>query len=182
MGYRLTKIYTRTGDDGTTGSGDGRRVAKDSARIAAYGDLDELNCLLGLLLTHELPGNIRDGLITLQHWLFELGGDLCIAGRDSLTDAHTGWLEQHLDELNETLPPLTEFVLPGGSPATATCHLARSVCRRAERSLVTLRQAEPVPQAALAFVNRLSDYLFVVARVLGRSGGQGEVLWQPGRR
>lgn len=181
MGHRLSKIYTRTGDAGTTGLADGSRVDKDSLRIAAYGELDELNSHLGGVLAEDLPAPVSECLSEVQHLLFDLGGDLCIPGRHSLTREHSTWLETWLDHFNDALPPLKEFILPGGNRAAAQCHVARAVCRRAERTLVTLSRQEPLDPAALAFVNRLSDLLFVLARVLARQNGGLEVLWQPQR-
>ena len=185
MGNRLSKIYTRTGDAGTTGLGDGSRVDKDAPRVTAYGDLDELNSQLGQVLAHigseagdETLGEL---LAEVQQLVFDLGGDLCIPGRNSLGAGHVEWLEAWLDRLNADLPPLREFVLPGGNPAAACCHVARTVCRRAERTVVSLAKVEPLDPAALAFLNRLSDLLFVVARVLARRNGGTEVLWQPAR-
>jgi len=181
VGYRLTKIYTRTGDTGTTSLGDGQRADKDCASIAAYGELDELNSVLGVLLTQDIPQAIRPQLLEIQHLLFDLGGDLCIPGRLSLTLKQVDWLENALDALNDTLPPLREFVIPGGQPAAAHCHVARAVCRRAERSLVTLAKTGSVSPPALAFINRLSDFLFVLARVLARAACGEEPVWQPER-
>lgn len=181
MGHRLSKIYTRTGDAGTTGLADGSRVDKDSLRIAAHGELDELNSHLGWLLAQEIPAEMRTGLAEIQHLLFDLGGDLCIPGRHSLAQSHIDWLETWLDRFNDTLPPLKEFVLPGGNRSAAACHIARTVCRRAERTLVALAKAETVDPVAVAFVNRLSDLLFVLARALARQNGGQEVLWQPQR-
>ncbi|SMF94510.1 cob(I)alamin adenosyltransferase [Methylomagnum ishizawai] len=178
MGHRLTRIYTRTGDTGTTGLGDGSRIDKDAPRVAAYGELDELNSHLGLVLAHGLPDEVRDCLIEVQHRLFDLGGDLCIPGRASLEQSHVEGLERWLDYFNERLPPLKDFILPGGGPSAAHCQVARTVCRRAERTLTTLARAEPVAPVALAWVNRLSDLLFVLARILAQGG---ETLWQPGR-
>lgn len=175
----MTKIYTRTGDAGTTSLGDGNRADKDSARVSAYGELDELNSFLGLLLTHEIPPDLRKSLDEIQHLLFELGGDLCIPGRQSLNDAHIEWLEHCLDEQNDKLPPLTEFIIPGGNPAAAACHVVRTVCRRAERTMVTLARREPLSSVSLAFINRLSDFLFVAARVLARAESPLEPLWKP---
>jgi cob(I)alamin adenosyltransferase len=181
MGHRLSKIYTRTGDAGTTGLADGSRVAKNSLRIAAYGELDELNSHLGWLLAQAIPAEMRLCLAEIQHLLFDLGGDLCIPGRNSLVQNHIDWLETWLDHFNDALPPLKEFVLPGGNQGAAACHIARTVCRRAERTLVALAEAETVDPVAVAFVNRLSDLLFVLARVLARQDGGQEVLWQPQR-
>ena len=177
MGHRLSKIYTRTGDDGTTGLGDGSRVAKDSLRVDAYGTIDELNSHLGLVLAYEIPVNLREALSEIQHLLFDLGGELCIPGTVLIKPEHVEWLEQELDKLNDELPMLKEFILPGGNAPAAACHICRTVCRRAERLMVWLSRGEAVEPASLAFVNRLSDFLFVAARVLARTDG-GEVLWR----
>ncbi len=177
MGHRLSKIYTRTGDDGTTGLGDGSRVAKDSLRVDAYGTIDELNSHLGLVLAYEIPTNLREALSEIQHLLFDLGGELCIPGTVLIKPEHVEWLEQELDKLNDELPMLKEFILPGGNAPAAACHICRTVCRRAERLMVGLSRGEAVEPASLAFVNRLSDFLFVAARVLARADG-GEVLWR----
>jgi len=177
MGHRLSKIYTRTGDDGTTGLGDGSRVAKDSLRVDAYGTVDELNSHLGLVLAYEIPVNLREALSEIQHLLFDLGGELCIPGTVLIKLEHVEWLEQELDKLNDGLPMLKEFILPGGNAPAAACHISRTVCRRAERLMVGLSRGEAVEPASLAFVNRLSDFLFVAARVLARADG-GEVLWR----
>lgn len=179
MAKRLTRIYTRTGDDGTTGLADGSRLDKDSLRIEAMGSIDELNSLLGLLLADDLPAGVRDVLAPLQHRLFDLGGELAIPGAEVVRDAWVSALEQALDGFNAELPPLENFVLPGGSTAAAHCHLARSICRRAERDLLRLSRAEPVNSAGLKYLNRLSDLLFVVARILARQHGGEETLWQP---
>lgn len=181
MGNRLSKIYTRTGDQGSTGLGDGRRVDKDDARIEALGAVDELNSTLGLLLTQPLPAAVHDCLTHVQHALFDLGGELSIPGHIMLTPAYTTRLELALDGFNADLPPLKEFILPGGNAAAATCHLARAICRRAERRTITLARSEAVNAAALIYLNRLSDLLFVIARVLARADGGSEVLWQSGR-
>lgn len=182
MGHRLSRIYTRTGDAGTTGLGDGARVGKNDPRVQAYGDLDELNSQIGLVLAHELPAEVDACLAEIQHLLFDLGGDLCIPGRQSLNQAHIAWLERWLDHFLAPLPRLEEFVLPGGSPAAAACHVARSVCRRAERTVVALAAQETAPAPmGLAFLNRLSDLLFVVARVLARRSGGREVMWRQAR-
>ena len=180
MGHRLSKIYTRTGDDGTTGLGDGRRVAKDSLRVEAYGTVDELNSQIGLLLTYEMSENLIETFNEIQHLLFDLGGELCMPGYAFIKQEQVDWLEQELDKLNDNLPMLKEFILPGGNAAAATCHISRTVCRRAERLMVGLAHEEIVEPCALAFINRLSDLLFVAARVLARADG-GEVLWR-GRR
>ncbi len=179
MGNRLSKIYTRTGDDGTTGLGDGSRTPKDSARVAAYGSVDELNSTLGVLLaTPGVPPAIAAELTRIQHALFDLGGELCIPGMEVIVQSEIDWLEQTLDAHNASLPPLRDFILPGGTPAAAMCHLARTVCRRAERETVTLSRQEEVRGEALRYLNRLSDLLFVIARLLARTGGASEVLWQ----
>ena len=178
MGHRLTRIYTRTGDRGDTGLGDGRRVDKDPPRVEACGTVDELNSVLGLLLTHELPDAVREGLTDVQHTLFDVGGELCIPGHRMLTQADVQTLERLLDQCNEGLPPLKEFVLPGGTAAAACCHLARAVCRRAERRVVTLAHTDTVNEYTLGYLNRLSDLLFVIARLLNRSAGYPDVLWR----
>ncbi|QKT02685.1 cob(I)yrinic acid a,c-diamide adenosyltransferase [Ectothiorhodospiraceae bacterium 2226] len=182
MGNRLTKIYTKTGDNGTTGLGDGTRVDKDDARVEAFGCVDELNSALGVVLAHELPETVHEALTTVQHELFDLGGELCIPGRVDLQEAQVGRLERVLDTLNGPLPPLKEFILPGGTPAASACHVARALCRRAERRLVTLAKATTINPASLRYLNRLSDLLFVVARHLNRTAGAPDVLWQPGRQ
>jgi len=181
MGHRLSKIYTRTGDDGTTGLGDGSRTDKDSLRVTAFGDIDELNSFIGLLLTHDIADDTRQMLAGVQHDLFDLGGEVCIPGREALTADYVTRLENQLDMLNAGLKPLKEFILPGGCPAAATCHLARTVCRRAERRLVSLMRAEAVTDNALRYLNRLSDLLFVLARHLNQQTNHPDVLWQPGR-
>ena len=182
MGNRLSKIYTRTGDDGTTGLGDGSRVAKDSARVAAYGTIDEANCAIGLVLASAVPESVRTLLTTVQHQLFDLGGELCIPGHAAVFDADIQRLEQHLDAYNEPLPPLKDFILPGGGEAAARCHLARTIVRRAERETVTLSRIEAVRPEAIRYLNRHSDLLFVLARVLARASGEGETLWNHERR
>jgi len=182
MGNRLSKIYTRTGDDGTTGLGDGTRVAKDSARVCAYGTVDEANSTIGLLLAAGIAGDIRDVLTAVQHQLFDLGGELCIPGHAAIMEADVVALEHHLDRYNEALPPLKDFILPGGGEAAARCHLARTIVRRAEREAVTLSHHDAVRPEAIRYLNRLSDLLFVLARVLARADGQGEVLWNHDRR
>lgn len=180
MGNRLTKIYTRTGDDGTTGLGTGERVDKDSPRVEAYGTVDELNCWLGMVLEDQgLPSPVRSALGEIQHRLFDLGGELAVPGRNVIQPDDTRALEELLDQFNADLPPLKDFVLPGGSPGASACHLARAVCRRAERRLLTLQRREVVNAESLRYLNRLSDLLFVVSRVLARSGGGTEILWQP---
>ena len=182
MGNRLSKIYTRTGDDGSTGLGDGTRVAKDSARVTAYGTLDEANSAIGVLLAAEVPDDVAGLLTTVQHQLFDLGGELCIPGHAAISDEDVTRLEQHLDRFNADLPVLREFILPGGGEAAARCHIARTVVRRAERETVALSRVEPVRPEAVRYLNRLSDLLFVLARVLARASGHGEVLWNHERR
>lgn len=183
MGNRLSKIYTRTGDDGSTGLGDGSRVAKDSPRVSAYGTTDELNCTLGMVLAAgNLPDTVREALTKVQHDLFDLGGELCIPGMEMIRDTDIEHLEHLLDGFNADLSALKEFILPGGGMAAAHCHLARTVCRRAERAVVALARVEDVRPQAIRYLNRLSDLLFVVARVLARASGHGEVLWQHQRR
>ncbi len=181
MGNRLTKIYTRTGDAGTTGLGDGTRVDKDSLRVEAYGTTDELNSVIGMVLAVEIPQAVRDVLTEIQHHLFDLGGELCIPGHVSLGEQHVSWLERTLDRFNDELPALKDFILPGGGAAAASCHLARTVCRRAERCVITLGREETLPPQSIAYLNRLSDLLFVLARVLARHEGGSEVLWQANR-
>ncbi len=182
MGNRLSKIYTRTGDDGSTGLGDGSRVPKDSPRVDAYGTVDEANSTIGLLLAAPLPDDARDLLTAIQHQLFDLGGELCIPGHAAIHDADVERLEARMDHYNETLPPLKEFILPGGGEAAARCHIARTVVRRAERATVSLSRQEAVRPQAIRYLNRLSDLLFVLARVLARHDGHGEVLWRHERR
>lgn len=181
MGHRLSKIYTRTGDDGETGLGDGSRVSKDEFRIEAIGTIDELNSLMGVMLSGEMPDEARTELTEIQHQLFDLGGELSIPGHNIIKAADVERLEQQLDALNAGLPMLKEFILPGGCAAAAYCHLARSVCRRAERRLVTLANTEAINPAAIQYINRLSDYLFVLARHLNRSVQVPDVLWQHDR-
>jgi len=181
MGHRLSKIYTRTGDAGETGLGDGTRVRKDSLRVHALGEVDELNSTMGVLLAEELPHDVRSALDDIQHDLFDLGGEICIPGRASMTGAQVARLEALLDDYNRDLAPLKEFILPGGTRAAGAAHLARTVCRRAERALVALAGVEPVGESGCKYLNRLSDFLFVLGRVLNRAGGQGDVLWQQGK-
>jgi cob(I)alamin adenosyltransferase len=181
MGHRLSKIVTRTGDAGTTGLGDGTRVTKDSARIEAIGAIDELNSVLGLLLAESLPGEVARCLTSIQHDLFDLGGELSIPGHVAVTDAHVSRLEAAVERFNAELDPLKEFILPGGSRVAAIAHVARTVCRRAERTLVHMAATEPVGEAVRRYVNRLSDLLFVLARTLNRAGGKSDVLWRRDR-
>ena len=181
MGHRLSRIVTRTGDAGTTGLGDGSRVGKDSARIAALGDVDELNSLLGVLLCEPLPAPTRDLLVGIQHDLFDLGGELSVPGGAFLKEGQPARLEAAVEAMNAELSPLKEFILPGGTRAASLAHLARTVCRRAERTVVALGAAEPVSDAARQYLNRLSDLLFVLGRWLNKAEGGGDVLWQKGR-
>lgn len=177
MGNRLSKIYTRTGDSGTTGLGDGERVNKDSLRVESYGTVDELNSVIGLLLTADVLSDVQSTLNRVQHELFDLGGELCMPGTTLIPDAYVEGLENDLDALNQDLPPLKDFILPGGTEAAARCHVARTVCRRAERCVVALARDEEVNPVSVRYLNRLSDYLFVAARVLARAGGGKEVIW-----
>lgn len=178
MGHRLSKIYTRTGDDGTTGLGDGTRVSKDSLRVEAYGTVDELNSVIGLLLTHTLPEAIHACLVGVQHRLFDLGGELCLPGHTAIKQHHVKELEQILDDLNANLSPLKDFILPGGSTAAAVCHVARTVCRRAERRIISLSKQEQVSEVAIHYLNRLSDLLFVIGRTLNAEADYSDVLWR----
>ena len=183
MGNRLSKIYTKTGDDGTTGLGDGTRVAKDSVRVNAYGTVDEANSAIGLLLASDgIADDVRDLLTRVQHQLFDLGGELCIPGHAAIHDHDIDALETRLDHYNDALPPLKDFILPGGGEAAARCHVARTVVRRAERETVSLSRHEVVRPQAIRYLNRLSDLLFVLSRVLARASGHGEVLWDHDRR
>jgi len=182
MGHRLSKIYTRTGDSGETGLGDGSRTSKDSARVEAYGSVDELNSVLGILLADTLPAPVRECLTRIQHELFDLGSELCMPGYTAVQDAMVERLETELDAFNAELPPLKEFILPGGGMAAAHCHLARTICRRAERRCVSLQRESEVSPPVLRYLNRLSDLLFVIARVLARAQGEGEVLWRSPRQ
>jgi cob(I)alamin adenosyltransferase len=178
MGHRLSKIATRTGDDGTTGLGDGRRVSKHDARIEAIGDVDELNSHIGVLLCETLPDDVRAALVRIQHDLFDLGGELSIPGHTMITDGHLAQLDGWLADYNATLPPLKEFILPAGSRAASLAHVCRTVCRRAERAIVALGATDTIHAAPRRYVNRLSDLLFVLARVLNRADGGSDVLWQ----
>ncbi len=182
MGHRLSKIYTRTGDEGTTGLGDGTRVSKDHPRVEAYGTVDETNSAIGVILA--VPGitdDIRRCLTDVQHDLFDLGGELCIPGCSVIEESYVTRLENELDALNDPLPPLEDFILPGGGPASAACHVARTTCRRAERQVWTLSTHEPVNEFSLKYLNRLSDLLFVMARTVVRHERGGEVLWEKAR-
>ena len=177
MGNRLSKIYTRTGDAGTTGLGDGSRVAKISLRMHAIGEVDELNCNLGLLLSEPLRPDMHALFLDIQHDLFDLGGELSIPDSIFIKDSAVAKLEQAIDRYNDELPPLKEFVLPGGSRAAAVCHMGRAVCRRVERAVLELAATEPVNAQTSTLLNRLSDLLFVCARVIARDSGAGEVMW-----
>jgi len=201
MGHRLTRIVTRTGDDGTTGLGDGSRTRKDTERIAALGDVDELNSVLGVLRAEALPAEIDADLSRIQHDLFDVGAELCIPGHRALHDAQVAFLDDRLAHYNADLPPLQEFILPGGARTAALAHLVRTTARRAERSVVTLAFAsEPnaghtghtghtahasdtgatggVHAPVRLYLNRLSDLMFVLARVLNRHAGGSDVYWQ----
>jgi cob(I)alamin adenosyltransferase len=182
MGNRLSKIYTRTGDDGTTGLGDGTRVPKDGERVEAYGTVDELNSSIGVLLAvADLPANVSSCLLEIQHELFDMGGELCIPGHHVIKAEHVDRLETALDGFNDPLPPLKEFILPGGGPAAAACHVSRTIARRAERRVLSLSRVESVSPEVVKYLNRLSDLLFVLARVLARHEQGAEVLWRHDR-
>lgn len=182
MGHRLSRITTRTGDAGETGLGDGARSGKDSPRIQLLGDVDELNSCLGLVLAEKLPKDIRTALLRVQQDLFDLGGEVCIPGHSMITEAQVTRLEGLTRQHNAKLKPLKEFILPGGTRAAAAAHLARTVCRRAERSLVALGRKEAVGERARQYLNRLSDLLFVLGRALNRAAKRGDVLWQHERK
>lgn len=182
MGYRLSKIYTRTGDDGTTGISGGERLRKDTPRIQAIGSIDELNSFIGLLASEDLPPDLLAILNEIQHRLFDLGGELSIPGHEILAQSAIDHLEQALDRLNTGLEPLENFILPGGTRAASLCHVARSIARRAERDLVSLQAHDTVSAVAQGYLNRLSDLLFVMARTLNKAGGRKDVLWQQEKR
>ncbi|WP_296946037.1 cob(I)yrinic acid a,c-diamide adenosyltransferase [uncultured Massilia sp.] len=182
MGNRLSKISTRTGDDGTTGLGDGSRTGKDSLRIHALGEVDELNSFVGLLLCEDMPPATREQLVSIQHDLFDLGGELCIPGYQMIKIDHVARLDALVERYNADLPMLKEFILPAGSRAAALAHVCRTVCRRAERSIVALSAAETIHPQPRQYVNRLSDLMFVLARVLNRHAGGSDVLWQHERQ
>jgi cob(I)alamin adenosyltransferase len=181
MARRLTRIYTRTGDDGSTGLSDGSRVPKDDPRLETIGAVDELNSALGVLLAEDMPPPLRATLAPIQHDLLDLGGELSLPGHTLIDEGHVTRLERELDLLNSTLPALTEFVLPGGTRAAAAAHLARTICRRAERRLVTLSHRDTVAPILHNYLNRLSDLLFVAARWLNRGAGSGEAMWEQGK-
>jgi cob(I)alamin adenosyltransferase len=178
MANRLTKITTRTGDDGTTGLGDGSRIHKSALRIRAMGDVDELNSMIGVLLAESLLPSTREKLTRIQNHLFDLGGEVCIPGHRVISATQVTYLDEAIRELNAVLPPLKEFILPAGSRAAAVCHVARTIARRAERSLATLAIEETLSGTPLQYLNRLSDFLFVQARTLNREAGIADILWQ----
>jgi cob(I)alamin adenosyltransferase len=182
MGNRLSKIATRTGDNGTTGLGDGSRIDKDSLRVHAMGDVDELNSHIGLLLCEDLPATLREELISIQHDLFDMGGELCIPGYTMITEVHVARLDALLEKYNADLPPLKDFILPAGSRAASQAHVCRTVCRRAERVIVSLGKADKINANPRQYMNRLSDLLFVLSRVLNRFGGGSDVLWEKDRK
>ena len=182
MGYRLSKIYTRTGDNGTTALCDGARINKDSPRIRAVGSIDELNSLLGLICSEGVDQDSNAVLTEIQHRLFDLGGELSMPEHQLLTADSITWLEQKLDHMNAELEPLADFILPGGCKAAAICHFARTVCRRAETDVVHLSQSEKISSLILGYLNRLSDLLFVLSRYLNKANGNTDMLWQHGRQ
>lgn len=181
MGFRLSKIYTRTGDSGTTGMADGSRVAKDSLRMQAIGEVDELNSALGIVINKCEACDVRENMITIQHDLFNVGGQLAMPDYEMLTHERVEWLEQTLDAMNAELTPLEEFILPGGVEVASFCHLARAICRRAERAMVSLSNAETTRSELPAYINRLSDWLFVASRYLNMQQNKAEVYWQSNR-
>ncbi|MFZ6770381.1 cob(I)yrinic acid a,c-diamide adenosyltransferase [Undibacterium sp. Di26W] len=181
MGNRLSKIATRTGDAGTTGLGDGSRIAKDALRVHAMGDVDELNSQIGVLLCEDMPEQMKHELVSIQHDLFDMGGELCIPGYTMITEAQVTRLDALLEKYNADLPPLKDFILPGGSRAAAIANVCRTVCRRAERAIVSVGNAEVINDAPRQYMNRLSDLLFVLSRVLNRYAGESDVLWEKER-
>ncbi|MBI1772715.1 MAG: cob(I)yrinic acid a,c-diamide adenosyltransferase [Burkholderiales bacterium] len=182
MGNRLSKIATRTGDKGTTGLGDGSRIAKDALRVHAMGDVDELNSQIGVLLCEDMPELMKHELVSIQHDLFDMGGELCIPGYTMITDTQVERLDALLEKYNADLPPLKDFILPGGSRAAAIANVCRTVCRRAERAIVSVGNAETINDAPRQYMNRLSDLLFVLSRVLNRYAGGSDVLWEKERQ
>ncbi|MBK1781840.1 cob(I)yrinic acid a,c-diamide adenosyltransferase [Advenella sp. WQ 585] len=178
MPDRLTSIVTKTGDAGTTSLGDGSRIAKDDARIEAIGQVDELNSFIGLLACEPLPTGIQAALERIQHHLFDLGSELCVPGYSALTESHVTFLETEIEQSLAELPPLKEFILPGGTRQASLSHACRSICRRAERSLVALDQREPLSDVGRQYLNRLSDYFFMLARILNKEAGRQDVFWQ----
>ncbi len=178
MGNRLSKIYTRTGDEGTTGLGDGSRVEKDHYRVEAYGTTDELNATIGLILSESIvPEALQLQLSEIQHDLFDIGAELCVPGHKVISEAFIQRLEQQIDQMNSELPYLKEFILPAGNRATSSCHLARTICRRAERRVLSLSKQDEINPWGLKYLNRLSDFLFVAARILSRVDGGEETMW-----
>ena len=178
MGHRLSRIVTRTGDDGTTGLADGSRIAKDATRVEALGAVDELNSVLGVLQSEQLPESVASCLTELQHDLFDLGGELSLPGHPVLRNERVCALEERISTLNAGLPPLREFILPGGTRAAGLAHLARTICRRAERRIVALGKADPVSPCVVQYLNRLSDLLFVIARKLNQTAGRPDTPWR----
>lgn len=181
MGYRLSKIYTKTGDKGETGMADGTRVAKDHIKVVAIGEVDELNSQLGLLVIEVAAAEMKDKLNQIQHILFDLGAELTLPEYRAIEESHVSLLETYLDQLNDELTPLDEFILPGGSRSAAVAHICRAVCRRVERSLVSLNHELTVNKESMAFINRLSDLLFVIARQCCKDDGVDEIYWKKGR-
>jgi len=181
MGNRLTKLYTRTGDDGTTGLGNGERVEKDNPRIAVLGDIDELNSLIGLLIATGISDDLSGYLLNIQHRLFDIGAEISIPGKASTDDTHVSRLEELIDNYNKDLPLLKEFILPGGTLPASICHLARTVCRRTEREMLKMARTDFVNDNTFAYMNRLSDLLFVFARVLNDAHKGKEVYWDKDR-
>lgn len=181
MGNRLSKIVTRTGDGGTTGLGDGSRVDKDSARIHSIGHIDELNSHIGLLLCEDMPPGMAAELLSIQHDLFDLGGELCIPGYSIIAETHVARVDTLVEKYNAGLPRLKEFILPSGARAAALAHVCRTICRRAERSIVAMGKLETVNEPLRQYINRLSDLLFVLSRVLNRHAGGSDVLWDKDR-
>ena len=181
MAKRLTRITTRTGDDGSTGLAGNIRVSKDDVRVEAMGEVDELNSCLGLLLTRPLPEPVNSLLVSVQHHLFDLGAELAMPEHAGMTEVKLRMLDEAAAHYNATLPPLKEFILPGGSHESALCHVCRTVCRRAERRLVSLALSDKISVLLVPYLNRLSDVLFILARVLNREAGAEEPYWKPGR-
>ena len=178
MANRLTKIYTKTGDQGETGLGDGSRVKKFDPRIESLGNIDELNSIIGIILIENLPADKKTILEKIQHDLFDIGGELSIPNHMVIDEVKINFLENSLDEMNNDLPSLKEFILPGGCKASSFCHLARTVCRRVERNLFKLTQTEKVNESSLKYINRLSDFLFVLARFLNKTNEFSDVFWK----
>lgn len=181
MGFRLSKIYTRKGDDGTTGIADGSRVSKDGVRMHAIGEVDELNSMLGVVINKCSHATTKENLITIQHDLFNLGGQLAMPDYEMITQQRIDWLEISLDEMNAQLKPLDEFILPGGAEDASFCQIARTICRRVERAMVALNKEEKIEAETMAYINRLSDWLFVACRILNKVQNEAEVYWQSDR-